>query len=543
MKKYQLPLDGSVVILEDKVGEALPLIKLLSKKGIATTYYTGADIELPEKPVQKIRLAFIDIQLFGPSDAHSYAQNILRILDRIIPVNNGPYILIVWSKTDDINAETLEREIMAWTKPPAIVLGLSKSSYFKRFVDLSRRDNLIEKLDNSLKTRFSKEDLDVVKNAINGFYQTDIALAPKKDALKKISNELLSMLQGLDVLQLFAAWESFINKTSGEIVESFSSLHPSDAYWQSNLKSTIYRMAHTQLGKRLGSAADEELIRNALKTLNHIFLGAIENTTYKNNDFFRTITIGKNISSFSRKVNGKKYDIKWSVKSGDYQLYVDGKVLPTGAGPKKKNKIYDLSKRGTNNSEKDTIRQIIDDYLSIEPEINAKLFIDFNISAKECSGAVYKKSVHGFKRKISLLGNYFNVDSKIFRKNGNQAPFKKDELKNFVFIEMNVIPSCDNAQAKWLKSKMRLLPGIMFPKEYFNDLKEGDSFYKTMPLLKIDNQCYQCVFDFRLLKSEDIPRSISKRRKTWFKIRNEVLADILSRLSSHASRVGVALVE
>ena len=64
MGAFQPPRDGSVLIIDDRVEEALPLLKLLSQGGVACTYYSGKDNELPERPIQKIRLAFIDIQLF-----------------------------------------------------------------------------------------------------------------------------------------------------------------------------------------------------------------------------------------------------------------------------------------------------------------------------------------------------------------------------------------------------------------------------------------------------------------------------------------------
>lgn len=545
MKNYQFPSDGSVVILEDKVEEALPLIKLLSQKGIAATYYTGADTELPDKPMQKIRLAFVDIQLFGPSDSHSYAQNILRILNRIIPDNNGPYILIVWSKTGDINADTLELEAAASTRPPVKVLRLSKSTFFKSIAEESMREALVAEIDSALQARLTTDDLSAVKKVVNEFYQFRKTLQPKKNALKAIAKELLSGLEGVDILQLFSLWENCINKTSGRIVESFSLLHKPDEFWQSNLKSTMHRMAHTQLGKRIDSVGDDELIKNAIKTLNYIFLGALEDASFRDDDLLKMIKIDKNIASFSRKENGKKYEIRWIVKSGEYQLYVDDKVYPAGAGPKKKSKIYDLSQRGNDAPEKSHIKDIIDDYLSIEPDINSKLFIDFNGLGGEHPGLIYKKSVRSNKRKRILLKNYFNEASEIFQLKSDQTHIVGDpELKGFVFIELNVVPFCDHAQDKWIKDKIRLLPGIMYPQKYDKELRDRrGAFYKVTPLLKIEDECYQCVFDFRLLKSEDIPRRVPGRRKPWFKLRSEVLADILSRLSSHASRVGVSFIE
>ena len=67
MTDFHLPADGSVIVVDDKAEEALPLIELLSSKGVACTYYSGADETLPANPVQKVRIAFFDIQLFPSS--------------------------------------------------------------------------------------------------------------------------------------------------------------------------------------------------------------------------------------------------------------------------------------------------------------------------------------------------------------------------------------------------------------------------------------------------------------------------------------------
>ncbi|EKD28847.1 MAG: hypothetical protein ACD_79C00184G0002 [uncultured bacterium] len=537
MNKYQLPTDGSVVIVDDKIQEALPLIKLLSQRGVASTYYSGTNDndELPQKPVQKVRLAFFDIQLFPNSDSHTYAQNILQKLDRIIPDDNGPYLLIIWSVLLDVHASTLISEVTAnsFSKRPSAVLTLMKSKYFNTETEDSVKNDLLEVIDSSLNKRFIQEDLIAIKKVINDFYSLNSALVPKKNALQNISKELEKNLDKRDVQRLFTTWENHINKISGRIVNLFSSLHESDEFWQDNLRFTMCKMAHAHLGKKFDSAEDNEIIRNAIKTLNHVFISTFESHSFKKDEFLKTAKINKNTVSFFRNENGKKYEIRWLPKSGEYQLYVDGNDPSNSDKPKKIDKIYELSKRGKNDSEKNCIKSIINKYLSILPDINTKLFIDVNISPVDCPGVVYKKVVPSIKRKRELLENYFNSKN-------TQGDIFDVVLKDFLFIELNVIPFCDHAQEKWIKDKIRLLPGLMFPEQYLGYSKQGDFLYKAVPLIRIKDKCYSLIFDFRLLKSEPINNN---RRKPFFKIRKEVMADILSRLSSHASRVGVSFVE
>ena len=57
MKNYQLPRDGSVVIIEDKVEEALPLIKLLSQKG-TTVFVSTHTLNLAEELCDRIGVVY-----------------------------------------------------------------------------------------------------------------------------------------------------------------------------------------------------------------------------------------------------------------------------------------------------------------------------------------------------------------------------------------------------------------------------------------------------------------------------------------------------
>lgn len=535
MINLQLPSDGSVIIIDDRIGEVLPLIKLLSKKGIASTYFSGRDEELPANPVQKVRLAFVDIQLFPLADSHTYAQNIMRLLDRIIPDNNGPYMLIIWSVLEDVHAETLEAQVTsdAFVKRPVCVLRLHKANFFERRVDESLKEELLSEIDRTLGMRFHDEDIGVIKNVIDSKIISETVNVAKYDALENISSLLLKKLKDHEAIRLFTIWENLIHKASGETVKSFSALHKEDDYWQNNLKCSLYRMAHAQLGKTVDLVTEDELIRNALKTFNHTFIDTVESKVSEITDFSGTIRIDRKNIRLSAKLNGNEYTIKWNAKSGEYSLFIDGVGMPAGK-PTMTTKVDKLSGWGGTPEKKAQIEKLIKVYASIEPEINTRLLIDFTVSKSIQPGNVYKKNGIHWNRKKKILKAYLRETSSVLNNN--------KEIKKFIFVELEVSPLCDRVQEKWLKS--RLLPGVLIPKEFINNYDEKrESLYKQIPVLKIESQYYKPVFDFRLLKSVDIETRRSKLDQPLFRVKRELFADILTRFSSHASRIGVTCIE
>lgn len=543
MGEFQPPRDGSVLIIDDRVEEALPLMKLLSQDGIAFTYYSGTkDSELPEKPVQKIRLAFIDIQLFEPSDANTYAQNVLRLLDRIIPDENGPYILIVWSKLEDVYADELGRQITSpgFNKQPVVFSRLSKADYFQtKTSDLL--EDLLEDVYSSLGTRFGKEDLTAIKSVIDEKKPVTTTWEAKGNALELIYEGLQTRLEEADTFQLFTIWENLINKASGEIVKSFSALYPTDEYWRDNLKTGIYRLAHAQLGKTIDSANENELIINALKTLNHSFLDVLENEISSKTDLSETINIDKEAICYARKIAGTEYKIKWAVDSGRFQLFINDVLTPTGA--KGSSNINELIKKAPDGENKSRVETVIREYRSMTPKINTRLLIDSNVTLSVQPGNVWVRKVRFLSRRRELAKNYFNKETDVIDKEGN-CKLSDKELRKLSFIELEITPLCDYVQNKWLKA--RLLPGILVPEKYAEMASNPESLYKQIPLViieRIDGKLYKPVFNFNLLKSCDIEDMKNNLGEPIFRVRNQLFADILSRLSSHINRVGIASVE
>ena len=528
MADYQLPSDGSVVVIDDNIKEAVPLMQFLSKNGIASVYYSGTrDEELPVKPLSKVRLVFTDIQLFGPASPRDYALRIIAILDKIISDKNGPYILAVWSKTDDINAETLKTEVLSFRNPPFKIINLKKSNFFESSEDYADRDSLLEFLDSNLKDLIRKDDTDKIRKVIMDFYKNEgNAKSPSPDALALISEKLSEEFKDLDAFQFFAAWENCVNSTSGKIVETFSSLHEQDEYWSVNLRSVLYRMACAEMGKQIKGAKNAEIINNVVNILNRIFSGELMNNAVNSCHMLETIDLCEqgNCYIIIKKINNKKCGIK-SDSEDKLEFYIDDNKKGQS---RKKNSVSNLGTDLKDSYEKECANGIVTSYLSEFADFNTKLCIDSSSSHSRYPGVVSKIYVRRFDKR-ELIKNYFN-----------SPPLLEDsELDKIEFIELNVVPFCDHAQKKWITEKERLLPGLMIPEKYATDLKNGESFYQDLPILKIEGILYRCIFDFRLLKSKDF----YEKKKLWFKIRSEILADILSKLSNHANRIGVSFIE
>lgn len=87
-----------VAIVDDTVDEALPLVRLLSSKGVGVAYYNGKRGVggAPETPLKGVRFLFLDLGLAGEGKPNVNAT--AGVVKKIIAPDNGPYVLVVWSQ-------------------------------------------------------------------------------------------------------------------------------------------------------------------------------------------------------------------------------------------------------------------------------------------------------------------------------------------------------------------------------------------------------------------------------------------------------------
>jgi hypothetical protein len=225
-----LPQNGRVVVIDDIETEGIPLVKALSKNGVPTTYFTGLDMnELPSEPFQDVRLVFLDIVIGTQSSEKNKIATVGNILRKIIGEKNGPYILIGWTKHNEL----LEKiKNLQHVQSPIITLNLEK-----------------------LNCRNDRGDYDI----------------------NKIESKLKEELDKVGAFHFFVLWENIVHKSANQIVKEFSSFYDNDSNWEKNLSNVLFHLASAYAGKQLGNEK-KDIIQNGMLTFNGTFIDFLENT-------------------------------------------------------------------------------------------------------------------------------------------------------------------------------------------------------------------------------------------------------------------------
>ena len=121
-----------VLVVDDQIEEAQPFMEALAKRSIGSIYFSGDDLDkLPasDEKIRGVRLAALDLDLGIGGEAPQVIDSLLKVLDVLLDVNNGPYVAIVWtSKDDEYFKEFLNRKDDL-VCPPIHVIKFEKSQY------------------------------------------------------------------------------------------------------------------------------------------------------------------------------------------------------------------------------------------------------------------------------------------------------------------------------------------------------------------------------------------------------------------------------
>lgn len=533
MRKSLLPETGSVVIIEDEIEEVRPLLNILAKKGVAVTYYTGEGKDFPLQSSQRVRIIFLDLQTARSTDGHTLATMHVRNLQRLLGPDNGPYVLIIWSKKLNTYSQALRDEII---KPehgvkPAFILELDKNKFFKSNPDHVARGQFISDVVQDVTGRFSEDDLSAIRKAIEINY--DLAMpkvsVPKKGALASIERELKIKLKEVGAFNLFILWENAVNRAASRTVNDFASLCEYNQFWEGNLKNVFRRMAVAQAGTNFQKLGAKDALCSAMRTLNSSYMDCIE-TELGREDFSNQIDIREEQELFKKQISGQTYCL---LKRGTaFHVSIDAVVSSAKPKPDDLVRVYNEP------SKQAAIRNLLKEYRSIPPAINTSLLLDMTPSTGHQPGNVYEVRVKAAVKR-RYLTTYFG-DNFLVKTNGKYSA----DASKVQFLELEVSPPCDYAQNKWQKS--RLISGVLFPIECSDKLKvpkDAYYFYRVMPNFKVKNQLYGMVFDYRRLKAEPKESSAHVNKKFLFRIKSEMLGDVLAKLANHINRPGIIFVE
>jgi hypothetical protein len=113
-----------VIILDDDEKEGLELAKALWRRRIPALYFTGEE-NLPQKErLTGVRLAFLDMDLVpGTQGNKSKMSSLVGALRRIVSADNGPYLVVAWTKHKELVPE-FENLALEWGLAP-MPIGVS----------------------------------------------------------------------------------------------------------------------------------------------------------------------------------------------------------------------------------------------------------------------------------------------------------------------------------------------------------------------------------------------------------------------------------
>lgn len=517
-----IPENGSIVIIDDEPEEAFPIIRALSKRGISSTYYKGnVKDDLPDKPTQYIRIAFLDLQLIETSDEHQISKSVVNILKHIIPEENGPYILIVWSKNFAKYGEAVENEIK--TIPhliPATIINFNKRDCLEeKIVSLIDSEDFIKSVLGNIKGVFDEDNEQILSGAIETALSNEFktTFEAKPNAIEIIEEHIKKELIKAGVFHLFVIWENLAKKSAAKLVKDISGLVPNNDNWETNMRNVFKRMAIARVGRNV--IPMDVQIKESINTLNSSFIDSLE-SEIKKETLPTSITLDSNIITIE-KIDGAEYALKKEEHLEFFTKNEDKMV----SGETRQGLLKSLDKdKKIVQVDKDICQKLITNYDRIPTSLNTKLHIETTPSQDLIPGNIYLNDNLSPEKKRQYLKTFFKA-----------IP---EDISEYILIDLEVSPICDYAQDKWKRS--RTLHGIIYPKEKENDLKNGNHYYPVEPVFELEGNICKIAFDFHLFNALD--KTIAKEKIVKYRFKREILLDIIAQLSAHVNRPGISFV-
>jgi hypothetical protein len=338
------PQNGRVLIIDDKIQHAQAIMKMLSKNKVKYSYFSGSLGDIPNPPMNDVRIIFLDLQLMNYPEPEKDANHDIEVLKKVISDNNNLYILLIWSRNiiTDLGEIFISkiRGNPGFPKP-LITIELSKSDYFR-----TENDHLVP-------------------------------IVNEEDSLNKIQNEIITQLSEQHFFHVYSYWDNIVSDSISEIINSFSKISDDPTDTNKQIWSLLYELAEAYSGEdNLDVSQKNIVISNALLTFNGAFIDSLEsnlrNSTYPNEIFPSTERISiKNI--LKAKINRKILTSQQNLSCIPGAVFFDGddviknKIIDEGCAKRKLKEIFcNLYKKTMDevfNSETKAVKkEFIDDF-------------------------------------------------------------------------------------------------------------------------------------------------------------------------------------
>jgi len=276
------------VVFDDVEKEAKPLIDALNYERIPNIFINFKDDDREDKKLKNIRIVFADLivgQYQSGDDSATVEAIRTAILDNI-EENNGPFILAIWSKHNNL-AETLETRLLEIN--PTLnfaVIKLDKNDYFEK-------DGDIWKL--------------------------------KKDKnFKDIRNDINEQLNTLNYLPIFLEWERDARESISMVLNDFIE-NIADG---EKVKNTVSSAIKSTLGNQIKPNLEDKM-KAFYQTLNTVLADSIINNSTplkQHQEFLNTLNLDSIDAEIKAQINAKvlfEVPINNELKTGNIYSYND----------------------------------------------------------------------------------------------------------------------------------------------------------------------------------------------------------------------------
>lgn len=283
-------------------------------------------------------------------------------------------------------------------------------------------------------------------------------------------------------------WENQVHLSADSTLQSIFSSY-NDSEWDNNANYTLNKLGEAYLGKHYKTAEIEEKIKGSFISLSTVFKDILEhniqNQTIENKDSleYTEDAVIKSINSLNLSLNTTNY-VKEIAESGN---------------------VLELQ-------DKDSVfKKILFNVLSF-----------FNV-------------IHSIKNENP------DISQDILKKTADKQfkEIRKEIEKVWRKIYVVVTPVCDFAQKK--SAYDRVVKGVLIPKKYKEFIEDRSEAVFIIPfVIEIDGiECF-LVLDFRYFITTDLTQ---ENVSGLFRIRQELLSEIQSKLSRHINRQGILLID
>ena len=236
-----IPLNGRIAIVDDKIDQASPLMRVFAKNNIPYVYYEGTNPDyFPEKLENDIRILFLDLNLLDGRDNQpkEIRSTLVAAISHIISPNNYPYLLILWSRQEKKYRGLLEDLFKNDLKEcsPIAILDWIKSDFFPNFSDEEE----------------NKEDE------------------------YKILDELKKVLVSLPAYSCLMQWENCVHNSADTTIQDIFHDYHSHDNWQNNGNCILDMFAKSYLEQHYRAVSVEEKAKASLFFLNDVYYDTLE---------------------------------------------------------------------------------------------------------------------------------------------------------------------------------------------------------------------------------------------------------------------------